>query len=120
MCFNNEYVVRTKAEGSESVFHISTRNEQFPFFIKSKEQSQGIVGHGTRLEVAVERNLPKPDRVLDVLSARFMHDPSFKVLINGKSIPLEEHKGLLDSTEITTNNGISLKMYFLDSLTADP
>lgn len=118
LCFNNEYVVRTKAEGSESIFHISTRNEQYPFFIKSKEQSQGIVGHGTRLEVVVERNLPKPDRVLEVLSARFMRDPSFKVLINGKSIPLEEHKGLLDSTEITTSNGISLKMYFLDSITA--
>lgn len=118
LCFSNEYVVRSKAEGSESVFHISTRNEQYPFFIKSEEHSQGIVGHGTRLEVAVERNLPKPERVLDVLSARFMHDPSFKVLINGKSIPLEEHKGLLDSTQITTSNGISLKMYFLDSLTA--
>lgn len=118
LCFNNEYVVKTKAEGSESVFYISTRNEQSPFFIKSKELHKGIVGHGTRLEVAVERNLPKPDRVLDVLSARFMHDPSFKVLINGKSIPLEEHKGLLDSTEITTNNGISLKMYFLDSIKA--
>jgi hypothetical protein len=118
LCFNNEYVVRSKAEGSESVFHISTHNEQYPFFIKSEEHSQGIVGHGTRLEVAVERNLPKPERVLDVLSARFMHDPSFKVLINGKSIPLEEHKGLLDSTQITTSNGISLKMYFLDSLTA--
>lgn len=118
LCFSNEYVVRSKAEGSESVFNISTRNEQYPFFIKSEEHSQGIVGHGTRLEVAVERNLPKPERVLDVLSARFMHDPSFKVLINGKSIPLEEHKGLLDSTQITTSNGISLKMYFLDSLTA--
>jgi hypothetical protein len=118
LCFSNEYVVRSKAEGSESVFHISTRNEQYPFFIKSEEHSQGIVGHGTRLEVAVERNLPKPERVLDVLSARFMHDPSFKVLINGKSIPLEEHKGLLDSTQITTSNGITLKMYFLDSLTA--
>jgi len=118
LCFNNEYVVRTKAEGAESVFYISTHNEQSPFFIKSKEQRQGIEGHGTRLEVAVGRNLPKPDRVLDVLSARFMHDPSFKVLINGKSIPLEEHKGLLDSTEITTNNGISLKMYFLDSIKA--
>ena len=68
--------------------------------------------------MAVERNLPKPERILDVLSARFMHDPSFKVLINGKSIPLEQHKGLLDSTEITTSNGISLKMYFVDSLTA--
>jgi len=118
LCFNNEYVVRSKSDGLESVFNISTRNAQYPFFIKSEKQNQGIVGQGTRLEVAVERNLPKPERILDVLSARFMHDPSFKVLINGKSIPLEEHKGLLDSTEITTSNGISLKLYFLDSLTA--
>ncbi|MGA2545664.1 MAG: ATP-binding protein [Rectinemataceae bacterium] len=118
LCFSNEYVVRTKAEGSESIFHISTHNEQYPFIIQSEEQRQGIIGHGTRLEVAVKRNLSKPERVLELLSARFMHDPSFKVLINGKSIPLEEHKGLLDSTEIITSNGVVLKMYFLDTLAA--
>ncbi len=116
LCFNNEYVVRSKAENVESVFNISTRNENSPFFIKSEASNPNIVGHGTRLEVAVERNLPKPERVLDVLSARFMHDPSFKVLINSKSIPLEDHKGLLDTTDVTTDNGIVLKMYFIDSL----
>lgn len=116
LCFNNEYVVKTTADGLENIFHISTCNEKTPFFIKAEGHNSGGTGHGTRLEVIAERNLPKPERVLDVLSARFMHDPSFKVMINGKSIPLEEHKGLIDSTEITTCSGISLKMYFVDSL----
>mgnify|MGYP000889111743 CR=1 FL=1 len=118
LCFNNEYQVITKADGIESTFSISTHNEKYPFFIKAEEQRHGVAGHGTTLKVVVERNLPGPDRILDVLSARFMHDPSFRVFINGKSIPLEDHKGLLDTNEVVTENGIKLKMYFIDSLAA--
>lgn len=118
LCFGSEYKVTTKSSGTESLFVISTRNEDQPFFIQTEEAHQSVSGHGTRLEVAVDRNLPKSERILDVLSARFMHDPSFRVLINGHSIPLEEHKGLLDTKEIITANGISLKMYFIDSLAA--
>lgn len=118
LCFSSEYMVKTKSEGCESIFFISTRNEQYPFFIKSETKNLNVLGHSTRLEVAVEKNLPKSERILEVLSARFMHDPTFRVLINDKSIPLEEHKGLLHSKEITTSNGILLKMYFIDSLAA--
>lgn len=118
LCFNNEYTVRTRADGFENIFSISTRNDQHPFFIKSEEQKKKVSESGTRLEVAVARNLPRSSRILDVLSARFMHDPSFKVLINGKSIQLEDHKGLLHSKEVTVNESIKLKMYFLDSLAA--
>jgi len=118
LCFNNEYIVITRKDGIKSTFSISTHNENNPFFIKTEEQHRDVSGDGTTLKVVVERNLPGPDRILDVLSARFMHDPSFRVFINGKSIPLEDHKGLLDTTEVVTENGIKLKMYFIDSLAA--
>jgi hypothetical protein len=118
LCFNSEYAVKTTVNRTQHIFNISTRNEQHPFYIKSEDKREDVGGQGTRLEVSVERNLPKSDRILDVLSARFMHDPSFKVFINDKSIPLEDHKGLLDSADIVTTNGIKLKMYFLDSLAA--
>jgi Histidine kinase-, DNA gyrase B-, and HSP90-like ATPase len=118
LCFGSEYIVKTRTGGCENIFSVSTVNEQYPFFIEFEDQRQDVLGHGTRLAVSVKRNLPRAERILDVLSARFMHDPSFKVLINGKSIPLQKHKGLLDTEEITTSNGISLKMYFIDSLVA--
>ena len=116
LCFANEYTVRTRASGSESVFKITTKNEQSPFVVREVEEIQNNSGHGTRLEVIVERNLPHADRILDVISARFMHDPAFSVKINGKSIPLEQHKGLIDSKEETINGEIKLRMHFIDSL----
>ena len=118
LCFNNEYIVSTRTGlGVEDVFNISTKNDETPFFISEYVQKQES-GHGTRLEVVVNQNLPKDDRILEVLSARFMHDPSFRLIVNGKSIDLEDHKGLIDKKEITLENGIALKMYFIDSLKA--
>ncbi|MFZ2782303.1 MAG: ATP-binding protein [Rectinemataceae bacterium] len=118
LCFASEYVVTTICAGTMSTYQISTRNNQSPFYISKEEHKENIAGHGLRLEVAIERNKPDPDRLLDVLSARFMHDPSFKVFINGRSIPLEEHKGLIDSKEIAVNDSISIKLLFIDSMEA--
>jgi len=118
LCFSNEYTVKTKSGGSENIFKITTKSEQYPFVVKSEEEIPNKLGNGTRLEVVVERNLPKAERILDVISARFMHDPAFSVKINGKSTPLEEHKGLIDSKEVTIDGLITLKMHFIDSLAA--
>lgn len=116
LCFSNEYTVRTRTNGFEYVFKITTKNEQYPFVVTEEEEIPNRSGYGTRLEVMVERNLPSSDRVLDIISARFMHDPAFSVAINGKSIPLEQHKGLIDSKEEKIEGDITLKMHFIDSL----
>jgi hypothetical protein len=118
LCFANEYIVKTKSNNYEYRAKISTKNEQYPFIIKESEEIANKSGHETRLEVTVERNLPKSDRILDVISARFMHDPAFSVAINGKSIPLAEHKGLIDYKETVVEDDIRLRMYFIDSTAA--
>jgi len=118
LCFANEYTVKSKSGGSENTFQITTKNEQYPFVVTSEQETKNVPGHGTRLEVLVERNLPNADRILDVISARFMHDPAFSVIINGKSIPLEQHKGLIDSKDAIIDGTITLKMYFIDSMKA--
>lgn len=116
LCFANEYTVKTRAGGSEYLFKITTKNEQYPFVVQEEKEISKKSGHGTRLEVMVERSLPRSDRILDVISARFMHDPAFSLVINGKSILLEQHKGLIDSKEVKIEGDITLKMYFIDSL----
>jgi Histidine kinase-, DNA gyrase B-, and HSP90-like ATPase len=113
LCFNNEYTVITNAEGNQSTFIITTASETQPFIIK-EQHSKKSKKHGIKLEVIVEKNLPKADRILDIISARFLHDPNFIVSINKKTVPLEQLSGLINSAEINLEN-IKLQIHFIDS-----
>ena len=113
LCFNNEYEVITSKNGTESKFIITTKSENEPFLIKEesfKKSSQ----HGTRLEVIVKKNLPKAESILEIISARFLHDPKFIVSINRKTIELEEHSGLINSEEINLQD-IKVSVHLIDS-----
>lgn len=114
LCFNNQYSVITRKGGEDSTFSINTLSELQPFVLQS-ESSRKAVGNGTRLEVLVQRNLPNPDRILEVISARFLHDPQFVVNINGRSVPLEEHEGLIDQSVLDVNGDITLEVLFIDT-----
>lgn len=114
LCFNDHYTVVTQKDGQESTFNISTDSETQPFVLK-KEKSKKSDGQGTRLEVIVKRNLPDPERILEVISARFLHDPQFVVKINEKSVPLEEHQGLIDQSVLKINDDISIEVLFIDT-----
>lgn len=113
LCFNNEYTVITNSGGKQSKFVISTKNENQPFIIKEYNFDKSTT-FGTRLEVIVTKNLPKPEKILEIISARFLHDPNFVISINKQTVPLEEHSGLIDSTEIKVDD-ISLMAHFIDS-----
>jgi hypothetical protein len=114
LCFNNQYTVITRKDGESSTFRVSTLSESQPFVLQS-EFSRKAPGNGTRLEVLVKRNLPNPDRILEVISARFLHDPQFIVSINGKSVPLEEHEGLIDQSVLRVNDDITLDVLLIDT-----
>lgn len=113
LCFNNEYSVITNAKGKKSTFIITTLSEEQPFVIK-EENFEKSSTNGTRLEVIVSQNLPDPSKILDVISARFLHDPKFIVSINRRIVQLEELSGLIGTKEIHLN-GINLKVHFIDS-----
>ena len=85
-----------------------------PFCLVSKD-SFDREGHGTRLSVSVERNLPKAERIRSVISARFLHDPQFEVLVNGISAPLERHEGLLNRETLTLKDGTTVDAFFIDA-----
>ena len=114
LCFNDEYTVITQKDGKLSTFSVSTQSEEHPFVLKSEHVRDGK-GHGTRLEVLVTRNLPNPERILEVISARFLHDPQFVVKINDKHVPLEEHEGLIDQATIRVNENITVTVLFIDT-----
>lgn len=113
LCFNNEYNVITSKNGIESNFTVTTKSESEPFLIK-KESFLKTKKHGTRLEVIVKKNLPKSENILEIISARFLHDPKFIVSINRKTIELEDHSGLIFTESMKVKN-ISLNVNLIDS-----
>lgn len=113
LCFNSEYEVITNKNGIESTFTLTTKSEKQPFIIK-EESFKKSKSTGTRLEVVVEKNLPNPTTILEVISARFLHDPKFFVSINRQTIQLEEHKGLIESNPVEVDD-IKLQVNLIDS-----
>lgn len=114
LCFSDRYTVETWTNGVLSTFVIGTRNQPSPFYIQSHESGTRL-GHGTRLLVEVERHRPDPDRIRTVLSGRFLHDPQFIVSVNGQSVPLSEHEGLLEERKIQVEPGFHVTAYVVDT-----
>lgn len=113
LCFNSEYQVITNKNGIESTFTLTTKSEKQPFIIKDESFKKSKEA-GTRLEVIVDKNLPNPTTILEVISARFLHDPKFLVSINRQTIQLEEHKGLIESNPVEVDD-IKLQVNLIDS-----
>lgn len=113
LCFNNEYEITTNKNGIKSNFTITTLSENQPFLIKNESFGRSKKS-GTKLEVVVTKNLPKTENILEIISARFLHDPKFVISINRQTIQLEQHKGLINSENIEIN-GINLTVNLIDS-----
>lgn len=113
LCFDKEYTVITNSGGKKSTFKITTQDDNNPFVIKEATFDNSDK-FGTRLEVIVTKNLPKPDKILEIISARFLHDPKFVVSINRETVQLGQHSGLINSTELTIGD-IKLTAHFIDS-----
>jgi hypothetical protein len=45
-----------------------------------------------------------------LLSARFLHDPQFRIEVNGETVAVEEHPNLIKSLEVTVREDIHLKV----------
>ena len=117
LCFADKYTVETRKGGTRCFFEISTASGEDPFHLV-KEKSSPKKGHGTRLKVVIQKNLPNADRIREILAIRFLHDPKFNVSVNGKSVPLTELSGLIDRAEIKVSDSIKLEVLFFDSTKA--
>lgn len=114
LCFADVYEVQTWRDGKGASFVVSTHSQATPFKMDSEEPLERA-GHGTKLIVKVERHLPEPDRIRDILSARFLHDPQFVVKVNGMSIELPEHIGLVEKTTFQVALGRSVEAFVVDT-----
>mgnify|MGYP000680423349 CR=1 FL=1 len=114
ICFANSYEVRTRRNGIESIYDVGTQSKQNPFFIKTSKSHKSS-GNGTRLSVVVEKHLPDADQIREILSARFLHDPQFVVSVNGKSVSLPEHSGLVERATLTIRDNWKVEAFVVDS-----
>lgn len=117
LCFADQYAVETWREGKGAGFEIGTQSSETPFKI-TKESSFLRQGTGTRLAVVVERHLPDPDRIREILSARFLHDPQFVVRVNGQSVSLADQSGLIERIPLNIPGCPEVEAFVVDSTRA--
>lgn len=114
LCFADSYKVETWKDGIKNTYEITVSNGNAPFEITS-QKSADKNGHGTKISAFVKRHLPNIEQMTDVLSARFLYDPNFTVMINKQKIDLSQHKGLVLDKDIELSNSVKGKLMIVDS-----
>lgn len=114
-CFADDYKVITRKGGKELTFQVKANVEQNPI-AATKEKEEACDNNGTRLEVYVDRNLPNVDKIREIISARFLHDPQFEIEVNHFTLNLDDLSGGVEPTEIDVEGTeIHLTAYFIDT-----
>lgn len=119
-CFGDEYKIITKKNGKQLTLVVKPNIGNEPFAVVDK-QEEICSGHGTRLEVVVTKNLPKPEKMIEILSARFLHDPQFQITVNHTTLDITDLTGGQEPTELIVegnNQTIKLTAYFIDTTKA--
>jgi len=113
LCFSDKYYVTTQRMNEAWEFTVRTLSGQQPFGL-IEERDITYSATGTKLRVTVERNLPNPDEVREVLSVRFLHDPAFSISVNGVSVKLTQLAGFIEQKDLTVD-GYDIKATCVDS-----
>lgn len=114
LCFSDTYTVETWQEAKRNRYVLVLSSGSQPIKVDSHYEDEAT-GHGTKISVVAERHLIDLDELKEIISARFLFNPEFKVYINGSLITLSEHPGLIKETEINPVGDIKLKLSLVDS-----
>jgi len=113
LCFNDDYKIETSRGGVQHQFDVTTRKKGKPLSVLNMNSCKSIK-RGTKLSVVVDRNLPSPSYISQIISARFIATPDFKISVNGETLELEDHPGIVD-TCIIKCEGMLLDLTLIDS-----
>jgi hypothetical protein len=114
LCFNDSYEVETWRDNISNRYQLEVTSGPQPIKVLDHKAYEKA-GHGTKVKVVVKRNLISIEELSEIISARFLFNPEFKVFINGKLITLSEHPGIVRVTEINPVGTIKLKLTLVDS-----
>ncbi len=114
-CFGDEYKVITSKDGKKITLKVKPNIESQPFAVVEKNV-ENTEKTGTRLEVIVTKNLPDIEKMTEILSARFLHDPQFVITVNHKTLDLNDLTGDNEPVELDVEDtNIHLTAYFIDT-----
>lgn len=114
LCFCDYYTVSTWQNGVCNEYDLAISSGAEPFKI-SRHISYPKDGHGTKISTYVHRHLPDATAMTEIISARFLYDPRFSVIINGRKVDLLNHSGLYSEEDIVLKNGVNLHLTIVDS-----
>lgn len=93
-CFADEYRVETWKDGESLTIHITrTDGGQEPFHC-SLEETIKKDGHGTRIWADMRKNVISVEELCDCIGSKFLVDPSFEILVNGRHLKLLDVRGV--------------------------
>ena len=112
-CFNNHYTIETWKNGLCNKYDIALSCGNQPFKIV-KHENYKKEGHGTKISTSICRNMPDSNKMIDIISARFLYDPRFAVSINNITVKLEEQRNIQSQKDIEINV-LNLHITVIDS-----
>lgn len=114
-CFGDSYTVTTSKDGEVCKLTIKPNIQSQPFAVVDKSKGKSSL-HGTKLEVLVTKNLPKADKIKEILSARFLLDPGFVISVNGSTLSLVDLTAGQDPIKVELQEyGITFEIHFIDT-----
>ncbi len=114
LCFNNSYEVETWRDGTSNKYTISLDSGTSPIKV-DQLPSEEKQGHGTRIKTLLTKNLVSEATLSEIISARFLFNPEFKVYLNDSLVSLSEHPGVIREETINPIGSIQLKLTLIDS-----
>jgi hypothetical protein len=114
LCFSQKYIVETWKDGLCNVFTLEQSSGNTALQITSNNKYPKL-GHGTIISAEIEKNYPDITTIRHILSARFMYDPQFKLLINGIAVGLEQFKGMVTREVIQVLDDLKIEITAISS-----
>lgn len=114
LCFSRKYTVETWKDGICNIFELEQSGGETALQIKTKN-TYTRQGHGTIISARIDKNYPDTNKIQHILSARFMYDPQFELLINGIQIGLEQFDGIIVKEEFHVMDDLKIEVTALSS-----
>lgn len=118
-CFSRSFCLNSRAEsGNKEISKRISRSNSVtePFSSKNVTKAEKkLNSHGTVLHGIVENNFLAIESLKDLISSKFLVDPSFKIFINDDLVSLQDIEGLT-TFEVDITEKVKIKIHFFNSV----
>lgn len=115
-CFTGEYTIETWCQGQSNTYTVarSSGRASAPFKITHKE-TKVREGHGTKISGQLARNYISPAEIRDLIGAKFVADPQFRIVINDEPVEMTDLSHLQDVDEVEVSGWGKIRIRTIDT-----